>query len=157
MCDGASRDEVLFHTHEVIERFGWMVLGVETRPPSPPWAYTIGLASNFDHPELVVVGERDTHAARVLNELGGYIREGARFDVGDPLFVDDSLVELGHVHPRHIERGLVNHWQEYFGSLGPPYPDLYVVQVLMPSRSCRRHNSRRPRLDTPDDVMHLDP
>lgn len=56
MCNGASLDDVRFHIHSLIKRVGWAVVPVQGDRPSTSWAYTIGLTTRFDHPELAVVG-----------------------------------------------------------------------------------------------------
>ena len=70
MCDGASRDEVLFSLHGRVQRNGWALqIVASTGPPGLGWVYTIGLAA-FDHPELVVVGLEVVDSARVPERAG---------------------------------------------------------------------------------------
>ena len=69
MCEGASRDEVLFDIHGAIELHGFFMQGVEPDPPHPGWAYTIGLSDGFGHPEFVVVGQSMNEAAHILDGL----------------------------------------------------------------------------------------
>lgn len=155
MCDGASRDEVLFARHATIERYGWALVAVGDSPPTADWIYTIGLAPR-GHPELVIVGHEQAVAGALLNELGERIRDGERFQAGDSTMAGHVQVGFVAVDPAHIERGLLNAWLDYYGALGPPHPDLHALQVVLPDgQHCHTHQTSQPLLDTPFDVMQL--
>jgi hypothetical protein len=158
MCNGASRDEVRFHLHGTISRHGWAIFGVGDHETTG-WLYTIGLVAGFNHPELVVVGQEPALAAAVLNHLGERVRRGERFDVADRTAVgDESEVGLRHVHPVQIELGLLNAWVDYYGALGPPYPEPQALQVVLSDgRYCHQHQQAQPLLDGPTDVLPIRP
>ena len=78
MCDGASRDEMLFSLHAKVLHHGWALQGVGGDGERADWMYTRGLSSGFAHPELVMVGGRIEDSGRVLNEIGELVRSGRR-------------------------------------------------------------------------------
>jgi hypothetical protein len=148
ICDGLSRDEALFDLEATIACHGWALSGVEPRPPVVGWLYTIGLTA-FDHPELVMISA-SSRAGDVLNWLGERVRQGERFDAGDPVELGAAQLSLGEVHPAQIEQGLMNVWFEHYQAPGRPTPELRVLQVW--SRTCRCEACGL-RLDTPTWVL----
>ena len=83
MCDGASRDEVMFDVHAKVLRHGWALQAVGGEDQRADWVYTVGLSSRLAHPELVIVGGLLDDSAPTLNELGELVRGGRRFEAGD--------------------------------------------------------------------------
>jgi hypothetical protein len=112
--------------------------------------YTIGLAEQFGHPELVTAGVDLGHAAHVVEDMAEMIRHGARFEVGQTdLQVPYATVAIGRVHPVHVAGGLVNMWQALY-TRRPDPPELDVVQVrIEPSLT-------QPRLDRAHTNLHVD-
>lgn len=105
MCNGASRDDVLFHVHASIERVGWAVVPVVSGTVARSWAYTIGLSSGFGHPELVVVGRRPDSAGLLLNSLGEMVRAGESLSPGEWILgPNDERLELKEVPHGHFTR-----------------------------------------------------
>jgi len=150
MCEGNDRDDVLFHLDAAIDRFGWVCQAVEGHdPPDLDWVYTVGLAGGFDHPELVALGDIPS-GAEVLNELGALVRSGRRLAAGERIRTSSGVVTLGRVHPDHLTGGLVAVWVDYYGSLGPPFPEPEVLQVIRPDPSCcAEHRFTLPLLSDP--------
>lgn len=160
MCEGASLDEMRFALHGTIERYGWSIQYVGDEPVSRAWAYTVGLTAGFDHPELVVVGLEPELAAGLLNELGGMIRTGTRFELGHLIIDGDgNHIHLSRVHPAHWVRGVFASWVDYYGALGGKRPEPKALEVVPPGRTPkldrasspiggpprRRTNRRRPK------------
>ena len=50
-----------------------------------PWAYTIGLAGNLEHPELVVAGLVPEAVGRLLNSIGDMVRDGVKLRAGEKI------------------------------------------------------------------------
>lgn len=147
MCKGASIDEVRFNLHGMIYRSGWAVVPVVAESLERSWAYTVGLAGGFDHPELAVVGLSPTDAGRLLNKLGELVRTGSRLMPGDVVTIvgrGDFL--LAGVRPDHFAGGTFAAWVGYYGALGPPHPRPAALEVV--------HLGDVPRLDRchPPDV-----
>jgi hypothetical protein len=133
MCDGMSLEEVLHDLHHLVERFGWAVVTVEA---TRPWAYTIGLADRYGHPELVLAGVDVSLSMNVLNALGTMVATGEELRPGGPpVVVGEMEMAFGAVHPVHLAAGLVGRWEAYYEWRPAPAPTLEVVQVLpLPGR-----------------------
>jgi hypothetical protein len=137
MCNGATFDEVLFHIHGLIERFGWTVVPVGDRLSST-WAYTIGLVE-MDHPELTVKGMPPEMAGRLLNRLGDLILDGRKFRDGQEITVGTRRYRLASVPDRQLENGRFAIWVNYYGALGPPHPEPRFLEVV-PQRQPRKRS-----------------
>lgn len=133
ICDGQSVEEVLHDLHHVVKRFGWAVQGVEA---SRPWVYTIGLADQYGHPELVLAGVDISLSMNVLNALGTMVGTGEELRPGgEKVVVGEMEVTFGSVLPVHLAAGLVGTWQNYYEWRPGPSPALEVVQVVpLPGR-----------------------
>lgn len=136
MCNGATFDEVLFHIHGLIERFGWAVVPVGDRLPST-WAYTIGLVE-VDHPELTVKGMPPEAAGRLLNRLGDLILDGRKFRDGEELTVGTRRYRFAPVPDRQLENGRFAVWVNYYGALGPPHPAPRFLDVVAQGQRRKR-------------------
>jgi hypothetical protein len=130
MCDGASRDEVLFDVHAKVLRHGWALQAVGGEDRRADWIYTVGLSSRYAHPELVIVGGLLDDAASSLNELGELVRGGRRFEAGDLVDLSRGRVSFEEVHPVHLSDGLVAICDEYHEALGGPSMTQRVLQVV---------------------------
>lgn len=128
MCNGATFDGVLFDIHGLIVRCGWAVVPVGDRPSSA-WAYTIGLAE-VNHPELTVVGMDVEQAAGHLNSLAVLISGGRKFLDGEEVAVGAKRFTLASVPFHHLETDRFAFWVNYYGALGPPYPEPRFLEVV---------------------------
>lgn len=128
MCDGAAFNEVLFHIHGLIDRFGWAVVPVGHRLPST-WAYTIGLVE-LNHPELTVMGMAPEPAGRLLNRLADLIRDGRKFLEREEITVGTKRYRFATVSDRHLLNGRFAIWVNYYGALGPPHPEPRFLEVV---------------------------
>ncbi len=150
LCEGADRDEALFSLHAMVITHGWALQGVEAGPSTLGWVYSVGLAQRFRHPELVVVGGDLLDGARAINELGEEVRAGRRFEPGAEVRLPIGLIGIGAVHPAHVAGGLVAVWEEYHDALGPPRPELALLQLILPGGGyCHHHNQSVPLLSDP--------
>ena len=156
MCDGASIDEVRFGIHGLIARHGFAITGCEGAAGEAGWSYTIGLVTQFDHPELVVLDTEHTRRARILDGLGELVKAGERLD-GDVsvVFRTGEVFDFVDVHPVHFDRGLLNIWLDYMGALGPLRPQPRALQVIQDhGPRCDKHwIPGPPRLDSPRAVF----
>src|SRR4051812_1379743 len=69
---------------------GWHVIGIAEDEEGPAYAFTIGLASNFAHPELIIFGLPLDIMHSVLNMAGNAIKGGRSFKAG---IATDELIE----------------------------------------------------------------
>jgi hypothetical protein len=88
-CDHpeATRQDYLAYMQDLIDQFGWAVVGVEGDRIHPPWAYTLGL-TQYARPELVITGLPGPRATWLLNTVAPYVL-GAKI----PRPGDDVLIE----------------------------------------------------------------
>ena len=127
MCSGATFDEVLFHVHGLIERFGWAVVPVGDRL-SAPWAYTIGLVQ-VNHPELTVKRMPPEAAGRLLNRLGDLVLDGRKFSDGEEVTVGKKRYRFASVPDRQLENGRFAIWVNYYGAMGR-HPEPRFLEVV---------------------------
>jgi hypothetical protein len=78
---GRVLDEAERQTIGNVERVGWHIVNIRDEEDSPGWAFTIGLYENFQHPEVVVFGLKDSRVS-VLNWIGENVRDGKPFTAG---------------------------------------------------------------------------
>jgi hypothetical protein len=131
MCNGASRDEVLFSLHSAIEQRGWIVQPVAGGESNEPWAYTIGLSDRFDHPELVMVGSELRVSCLLLLAIGDRIAEGVEIRPGMTVATtDDRRFRVTTVHPNHFTNGTLALWDLYYSSLGRPLPPAHAIEIV---------------------------
>lgn len=143
MCEGATLDEVLFNIDSQIERNGWFGQYVTA---DPPWAYTIGLASEVAHPELIVVGLESDLSYSVLSEATARVFDGEQFYAGEQLELHDATFELLDVHSDHFGRyDTFNMWCNYYGAVGSPDARPRALQLRHTGIACDVH--AQPRLD----------
>src|SRR6266487_1490390 len=90
-CDHpeSTHQDYLNHVQGLINRFGWVVMGVEGDRIHPPWAYTLGLTS-YDRPELVVTGLPAPRATWLLNEVASHVLDTAIPRPGEEMVVEDG-------------------------------------------------------------------
>ena len=147
ICDGASIDEVRKAVDRKIDLHGWVVQAVEGGADSDPWAYTIGLVEQFQHPELVVTSLDATVAGRLLDDLAERVRGGERFAPGST-DVGGVEVHFVPVHPWQFANGLFAMWFDHYRRFGSDDLLLSALQVIIPGWPyCSRHAHRAPRLD----------
>lgn len=133
-CDEPSidLDELLFGYHAMIEQQGWMVTAVEGDDAHIGWAYTVGLASTLDHPDLVIVGLPAASAHEILQYVIAAIAEGEAVLPGLPIpGPNGQTFATAWVHPAQIAAGLMPMWVNYYASLGAP-PAVEAIQVRVP-------------------------
>jgi len=77
-CDhpGSTRQDYLDYMQDLINRFGWAVVGVEGDRIHPAWAYTLGLTPH-GKPELLVTGLPLPRATWLLNAVAEYVLDTA--------------------------------------------------------------------------------
>jgi hypothetical protein len=102
------RDELMFHVHTTIDRYGFFIQYVMGDRGEPSWGYTIGFLEH-GHPEVVVIGLDDVSTAGVLHCLYDEIVAGIFRPVGvrqDDLGRGETPVHLLPVPDEHwLESG----------------------------------------------------
>jgi hypothetical protein len=113
---------------DTINKHGWAIQFVSgSEGETPPFAYTVGL-TNFDHPEILVVGvDNLASAGGLLNQLGRRVRDGARFRDGQEVVMSGPTVRMFDVpNPGEIIFTANN----FFGR--PPFDSLPALQAIYP-------------------------
>lgn len=124
-CDGWSDEEILQHYADLIDQYGWAIVGVGGGRNTPPFAYTVGLTRYHDHPELIVSGMAGRDAAAMLNPLAEHVRDGHRYSVGDVIV---SFTPHRHQLLRVNDPSRLVYAQEMYGVHGAqPVPALQVA------------------------------
>lgn len=66
-----------------VRDYGWHVVIIPDDEEGPGFAFTIGLASTFEHPEVAIVGLPAATMHTMLNTIAELVRAGKRFTRGD--------------------------------------------------------------------------
>lgn len=80
-CAGDAARRVLAD----ITEYGWHCVKIVPRPgddPHPLWAFSFGLFSTFQHPEVVIFGDDTDSMHAILNEMVEQVRDGQAFEPG---------------------------------------------------------------------------
>ena len=133
MSEFTEIDELLFDFHGRIERHGWMVMqvmgGGDRR--GAPWAYTIGLADRYGHPELTVVGLDHDSSEFHLQEAATRVARGEDLAAAPVVEFDRVRMKVRPVHWQHWTTDRFAMWVNYYGALGR-HPDPRAVQLVWP-------------------------
>lgn len=114
----------------LIQRNGWMVQAMVGDEVSPIRCYSMGL-SNFDHPEVLLVGFEHLLATRLINAISANVRDGKRYHDWTVLrgIIKHYPVVLREVQPKMI--------RECAGLLVRFFPDARLLQMFLPDASGR--------------------
>lgn len=150
ICDGKTYEQVFEDMHVHIAAGRWALQGVEPWPHGSGWIYTVGLAHNFGHPELVVTDNVLEQGGALLNEIGDRISRGHRVDATTALDLGGYVVEFETVHDSYLVGGLCASWDSYNAWIGARADPLSVLQVVPPLTEWCDHCDRQRRcLATP--------
>jgi hypothetical protein len=104
-----AKDEHEQKTLDDISKHGLHVIGVAEDEEGPGFVYSIGLFENYAHPEVIIIGLKQSLGHNLLNDMANDIKQGKTFTAGDfhEDLLDDFLCYFGEV-PR-------KHYREYVG------------------------------------------
>ncbi|BBU33385.1 hypothetical protein BTHE68_71190 (plasmid) [Burkholderia sp. THE68] len=122
---------VLEQTKQAISAHGHAVIGVtaepKAKPPTPGFAYTIGLEETYGHPELIVFGLPYEVAHGVLNDLAARIKgKTLALQDGDR---DDRTLQGHRVVFRNVRAAFVRKYLRIAHVLSE---DTRALQVVWP-------------------------
>jgi Domain of unknown function (DUF4262) len=80
---------------------GWHAIAIDDR--EPPFLYTCGLITQFQQPELVILGLTRKMAYSVVASIVEVIRNGTRLDAGSRVDLDGLVIAIGPFHPSQHE------------------------------------------------------
>jgi hypothetical protein len=129
ICDGGTREDLERRiTGRIIEK-GWSIQGVQRQDGRLDWAYTIGLAQRFGHPELAVTGTCCPGCTTtMLDQAAALVAAGRRLAVGDLLDLSSPL-RVGPVHPQQWDSDRFALWLAYYASR-PTEPPREALQLI---------------------------
>jgi hypothetical protein len=130
----ATKDEmkrVLEQAKQAISAHGHAVIGItsepKAKPPTPGFAYTVGLHETYGHPELIVFGLPYEVAHGVLNDLAARIKnDNLTLQDGDG---DDGAVKGHRVIFRKVRAAFVRKYLRVAHVLSE---DTRALQVVWP-------------------------
>lgn len=151
LCEGVSLDQLLAEEQELIETYGFVTRGVQTRDPRHQWSYTIGLLQNYGHAELVMLGKDSGTAHEVFTHLAQRIKDGENLERRKELMCCRNELLVVPVARRHLKAGLMNSWYEHRDEYGPFDLHLRAVQLVTSDDTrCAHHQRSQPLLDRAD-------
>lgn len=112
-----------------IEKYGLHIIAVAEDDRGPGFAYSIGLFENYAHPEIIIIGLKQSLAHKLLNNMAFDIKKGKTFTTGEfhAEVLDDFLCYFGDVPKAHY-RDIVG-WARWFYE-GDEFP---LVQCVYPT------------------------
>jgi hypothetical protein len=141
ICDGFTLDQVLAQCATVIAREGFVLQGVSDDDRFG-WVYTVGLLDSARHPELIMAGAQLDASARLLQQLGSDVLDGARFAIGDTIVLGPDIARVGAVHPIHYRRDMFATWHNLAARGDVRETELDAVQVLAPASWVAGHQKQ---------------
>lgn len=113
-------------TIDDVRKYGLHIISVSEDTVGPGFCFSIGLFENYAHPEVIIIGLRQSLAHVLLNNMGEDIKNGRTFTPGEfhDDVLDDFLCYFGEV-PREHYRDFVG-WARWFYD-GDDFPLLQCV------------------------------
>ena len=87
-----------------ISQYGLSVIALEATDYLPSYAHSIGLAAQYQHPEIIIFGLPATMMQGILNEIGAMIKNGERIETGKNYdqFFENGLATFVAVDERNL-------------------------------------------------------
>jgi hypothetical protein len=118
-----------------VAKYGWSALSISDA--APPFSYSCGLMTTFDHPELIVFGMESRESYNVLAAMVKELRSGRSFSAPGTYdgILEHAQIAIRRVHPTQHELylGFAMGHCTYMGKLG----GLEALQVFWPDKQGR--------------------
>ncbi|MFH9073552.1 DUF4262 domain-containing protein [Streptomyces alboflavus] len=102
---GVGLSSIQRKIHSDVAAQGWSWIWVfDPAAERPPFTYSIGFGSSFDHPEVVVAGLPEETSGSVLSSVHAMLAEGNAYGDGD---TSGDILEGFDVQFRAIPQGLL--------------------------------------------------
>lgn len=142
MCSCQEPHELVASIDAFMEQGRWVYTGVGVGPPTQlKWLYTVGLAEQFGHPELLVVGICcGSCGGNMLNTVAERVAGGERFDAPtvEPLvFPAGGMLHVRPVHRSCWESDWFAIWHAYYDTKPYDPPPMEAVQLVYTDRRDR--------------------
>ena len=120
-------------TRDLIAEHGWTVIIVPEDEAGPGFAYSVGLAERFGHPEVAISGLGHDVMHRLINDAAAVVASGTALQDGART---DALLEG---YSCAVRAAAPSNFGDYFGEAqryyrGQPFD---AVQVFWPDRAGR--------------------
>lgn len=133
MCEGYTEEEMLAHWLSIIDDRGALVLAVSDA--RMPWAYSVGLRWNFDHPELIAVHPDWSKAQDVVSHAVDDIADGRRLKVGDRYVAPcGGRATVRPVHHANASGEWFSRWPQLARASGHRQTSLRALQLVLDCR-----------------------
>jgi hypothetical protein len=118
---------------ENVRDHGWSVVLIPEDQEGPGFAFTVGLEHSFDHPELVMIGQKLENMHGIINAAGERIRGGDIVQTGVPT---DNVLEGYDAVFLEIDQ---THFPEWLGTARWFYggDNFRALQLVYPDRLSR--------------------
>jgi hypothetical protein len=147
-CDGYSHEEVMQALDLRIRVHGWAL--VQVADAGTAWCYTVGLAENHGHPELVLFDISTDIQHQLMTHLVGVI--SAHGELPEARLTELGL-SCGDVHEDHLRGDLFGTWANRYGEFPRPGD---MIQIHLPAEAyCTCHATSVRRLDQPGPLPPL--
>lgn len=129
---GVEMRKVVDECRDEVASGGFTVIAIIGDAHGCDWAYTVGLANNHDHPELLLIGLEAVVAGELLEVLGAEVAGGGRIDPLAVIRLDDDMCLLARQVDRlWLSQGdWFNLGREVMSELGHRWPD--CLQLTWP-------------------------
>src|SRR5262249_36094228 len=113
-----------------VAEYGWHVILIPEEDDLPPFAFSIGLFHTFQHPEILIIGQKIENMHQIINGIGESIREGATF------LENQSYLDVVEGYDCVFVRVAPEYYDEYLGYAQWFYQskDFPTLQCVWPDR-----------------------
>jgi hypothetical protein len=118
-----------------IARTGFHITQILPEPTHDGWSFSAGLYENYQHPEVIVFGQKPQWQASLINEVADRIKAGAVFESGKRyagLIPPDYQVEFRAIEYPHWYHDLVGNTIWYYQSCGKADHPFPLLQLIWP-------------------------
>ena len=120
-----------------VREFGLQIFQIAKSENDDGYSYTVGLLATYDHPEIVVFGQKSAWQSATLNFLAGEIKTGKRFDAGtthEGILAGFACRFVAVRASRSLDETLP--WIAWYYSFASPREeDVPIVQLVWPDKN----------------------
>ena len=115
---------------ETAQQHGWGVIKVPEDDEGPGFAFSVGVFHTFNHPEVLMIGQKLEAMHQIINHVGERVRGGERFLAGQAY---PDVLEGYECHVLEIAQ---SHFRDYLGTAIWFYErtEFPAVQLVWPDR-----------------------
>jgi hypothetical protein len=142
ICDGYSHEDAMQALDLQIRVHGWALVQVADETTS--WCYTVGLAENHGHPELVLFDVKSETQHPLMSHLVRLVTSHGELP---PVQLAHMGLRAAEVHEDHLCGDLFATWAIRYGEFPQPGD---MIHVRLPDEAyCTCHAQTVRRLDLP--------